>query len=420
MGTTKPGRLYRTLRPILGGESSVFLLQSAPLGDVLDDRIHSVAIHRGTSGRAAGSIPATLEIDLKGQFSAAAAGSNVRFALRATQAAKLGPHLGIDGETIRDRFTGRLGQTAVTDTGRRFSTVYRAASWITQMNYSPRHYTPQAGQGLDTVLAGLLNADQPLRGIKPSFHPPFDTLAVSAEPTLFKDGIQRYATGLGTLLQETRDGRTKVLPLLSRMNTARSQVGKRLPLTRSQAISPATWEQKNDRPARRVEFTVTNAAGGVATRVAEIANPTGELVETEKVDWSYIRVQDVDSGPYREAYARVLATNNRQFTVPSVTVDLLQLIGSRKQYHRDQAGQLLALEAGEAVFFSGDWPTPLRGIQFAEGITETIGPDEWKLELSLVPYAQVVGDTPSPHVPAVVWDSAGNAWNNETKKWMEA
>lgn len=420
MAATRPGRLYRTLRPIIGGDSSIFILQSAPLGDILDTGIHSVSINRGTSGRAVGSVPATMEIDIRGQYSAAVAGSNVRFLLRSFAATKLAAHLNADATNIQTRFTGRLGQTTVTDTGRRFSTVYRAASWITQMNYSPRHYAPKAGQALNTVLAGLLNAEQPLRGIKPSFHPPFDTLAVTEAPILFREGIQRYAADLGTLLQETRDGRTKVLPLLSRMATARAQVSTQLPLTRSQAISPATWEQRNERPATKVEYTVTNSAGAVSTRLAEVVNPTGELIETETVDWSYIKVPDVDSGPYREAYARVYASNNRQFTVPSVTVDLLYLIGSSKQYHRDQAAQLLALEAGDAVYFSGDWPNPLQGVQFAEGITETIGPEEWKLELSLVPYAHVVGDAPSPVVPPKVWDSAGNTWNNETKKWMDA
>lgn len=421
MSSVKPGRLRRTLSPIIGETASAFILQSTPLGDILDDRIHTVSISRGTSGgRAAGSIPATLEVDIKGQFSAAAAGANVRFLLRSAAAAKLAAHLNTDAAAIQTRYTGRLGQTEVNDTGRRFSTVYRAASWITQMNYSPRHSAGQAGQPLNTVLAGLMAADQPLRGIKASFYPPFDILAVTEDPMLFKDGIQRYATDLGTLLQETRDGRTRVLPLLNRMGTANQNPAYQLPLTRSQAISPARWEQSNQRPAIKVRYTVRDATGAISTRTAEVENPTGELVETTEADWSYVRVADVDSGPYREAYARVYSSNNRQFSVPSVTVDLLRLISSPKQYHRDQAAQLLALEHGEPVYFSADWPEPLRGVHFAEGITETINYQEWKLELSLVPYAQAVGDTPSPLVPPKVWDSAGNTWNNETMRWIDA
>lgn len=419
MANYRPGRLRRTLAPIVGNVS-MFQLYSAPLGTLYDNDIHSVSINRGQSGgRAAGSIPSTLEVDLRGQYSAAVAGNNVRMSMRGPTSEALAAHLGVSAAAIAPRFTGRLGQTTVTDTGKKFSTVYRAASWIAQMNYSPKHYTPLAGQPLSTVLAGLLDAGQPLRGIKPSFYPPFDPMAKNEPAITFKDGITRYATDLGTLLQETRDGQTKGRSIRNRANSARSALAASLPLTRSQAISPATWEQNNERPAVRVQFTVTNAAGAVSTRLAEVENPTGELVETQTVDWTYVRVADVDSDPYREAYARVLSSNIRQFTIPSVTVDLLYLIGSPKQYHRDQAGQLLNLEQGDPVYFSADWPEALRGVHFAEGITETIGPDEWTLELALVPYAQVTGDAPSPVVPPKVWDSAGNSWNNETKRWMD-
>lgn len=419
MATHRPGRLRRTLTPIIG-TMWAFLLYSDPLGGIYDPDIHTVSIRRGKSERGGGSHPSTLEVAIRGQYSAAVAGNNVRFTMREPAADLLGAYLGVEGSVIAPRYVGRLGQTAVEDTGRRFSTTYRAASWIAQMNYSPKHSTPVGNTPLNTVIAGLLNADQPLRGIKPSFYPPFDLLAATEPPTTYKDGINKYATDLGTLLQETRNGQTKVLPLRNRANTAQFGLGKALPLTRSQAISPANWEQSNERPAVRIEYTITNANGGKAVRVAEIANPTGELVETVSIDWSYVKVMDVDSAPYREAYARVLSSGTRIFKVPSVTVDLLYLIGSKKQYHRDQAGQLLALEAGDPVYFSGDWPAALQGVHFAEGITETINSEEWKLELSLVPYAHAVGDTPSPVVPAKVWDSAGNTWDNETKRWIDA
>lgn len=418
MATFRPGRLRRTLTPIIGSMWA-FVLYSGPLGSLSDPEIHTVNIHRGKADRGGGSHPSTLEVAIKGQYSAAVAGNNVRFAMREPAADLLGAYLAVPGSTIAARFVGRLGQSSVEDTGRRFTTTYRAASWIAQMNYSPKYSTPTAGDPLSTVIAGLLNASEPLRGIKPTFYPPFDLLAATEPPVTYKDGIDKFATDLGTLLRETRNGETHVLPLRNRASAAQSGLASKLPLTRSQALSPATWEQNNERPAQRIEYTITNSTGGKAVRVAEIANPTGELVETIKIDWSYVKVMDVDSAPYREAYARVLSSGTRIYKIPSITVDLLYLIGSTKQYHRDQAGQLLALEAGDPVYFSGDWPAALQGVHFAEGITETINSNEWKLELSLVPYAHAVGDTPTPVVPPKVWDSAGNAWDNETKRWID-
>ena len=80
------------------------------------------------------------------------------------------------------------------------------------------------------------------------------------------------------------------------------------------------------------------------------------------------------------------------------------------------AAQMLTLEAGEPVYLSGDWPTRLQGVHYAEGITETITPNEWRFELSLIPHALGAG-TPSPSVPPLAWDSFTTAWADETRAW---
>lgn len=419
MPTYKPGRLYRTLGKAIT-DRPIFGMYSEPLGTLYDADIHSLVMHRGKSERGGGSHPSTLEATVRGRYSQEVAGTNTRVFLREAPAAQLAAYVGVSAAAIERRFTGRLGQTTIEDTGKRFTTTFGAASWLAQMNYSPVYFEPPAGMSVVSAIYYLAHADEPNRGINMVMHGEAGKIATDQGLTLWKDGVGKYAADIGILLQERRNGETHILPHLYRRNLAVSDLSARIPLTRSQAISPAKWEQRNEQPAIRVEYKVTNMAGGVATRVAEIANTTGELRETVEVDWSYVQVDDVDNQLYREAYARVLASSIRQFTVPSVTVDLLHLIGSGKQYHRDQAGQLLALEAGDPIYFSGDWPAELRGVHFAEGITETIDPDNWTMELSLVPYGQAIGDTPSPTVPARVWDSASNRWDEETKKWNEA
>ncbi|MFF5793967.1 hypothetical protein ACFY5D_18135 [Paeniglutamicibacter sp. NPDC012692] len=418
MATYKPGRLWRTFKK-LGMPSSAFALYSEPLGTLYDSDITGVSIRRGKSERGGGSHPSTMEIGVKGQYSSAVSGREARFFMRPAPAATLAAHLGTTASVIERRFTGRLGATSVEDTGKRFITTYTAASWIAQMNYSPKHYTPLTGEPVLSVIAGLLDAANAARGINVNLFGSSDIIATDQEKTLCRDGLGKYATDLGILLQETRDGRTNVFGHLWRISNAAAKLATQMPLTRSQAISPAAWEQPNERPAVKVDYKITNNTGGIATRSASTSNPTGELRETVEKDWSYVQVAGVDNQLYREAYGVVHSSSTRVFSVPSITIDLLYLIGSDREYHRRQAAQLLELEAGDPVFFSGDWPEALRGAHFAEGITETITHNEWRLELSLVPYAHAVGDTPTPVVPARVWESATYPWESESRTWNQ-
>lgn len=415
--THRPGRLARTLG--LTGSGPYFGLYSEAGIGLYDDSIQSVAIHRGKSGRGGGVTPSTLEVTVKGGPVLHVAGHNVRLFLRDAPAANLAARLGTTGPAISARFTGRLAKTGVDDTGRRLATTYTAASWITRLAYSGVHTTPTAGQSVKRVITDLFKLNRPwgLAGVSATFHGDFDTVAETTDPVTYSEAIARYTTDLGILVRETRAGISQVMPLPYRITSAATRLATALPLTRSQAISPARWEQPNERPPVTVEYDVRNTNNNVVRRSVDIAAGT-EPPETVVYDWSYIRA-DTDH-LYHHAYGIVYESSPRQFAVPSVKIDLLHLIGSSKQYHRDQAGQLLGLEPGDPVYFSGDWPSVLQGVHFAEGITETIDADTWTLELSLVPYAHAMGAAPSPAVPARVWDSAGNTWNNETRKWNEA
>lgn len=415
----RPGRLHRTLGAAAPGP--FFSVTSPALGTLTDDHVTDVVIHRGKAERGGGMNPTTAEITVKAGPVLDAISTNLRVYMNAAPAAALGARLGRTGAAIAQRYYGRLGQITVNDTGTgTTTTTYGAGSYANRLTRSPKLRTPTAGQSLRTVIGDLLtvNDPSPISGIRAQFFGVFDTLAETSAPVTFKDAIGRYAGDLGILIRETREGILQVRTLPYRIETAAAQLAAALPLTRSQAISPATWEQRNEWPAANVEYLYIREDGKKILGLVTADNPYPiEAEETLSYDWSYIKANSEQL--YRNAWGIRKATNPQYFSVPSITVDLLYLIGSDKQYHRDQAGQLLALEPGDPVYFSPDWPAVLRGVHMAEGITETINAEQWTLELSLVPYEHALGAN-SPAVPGRTWDSAGGTWNNDTRTWNEA
>lgn len=417
MGAYAPGRLARTLAPITG--APVFAFYSDPTGGIYDENIAGAVIHRGKDSPAGGSDPSTLEITLRGQLAAAAAGADSRLFLRETPAARLGAYLGVSGPALALRFAGRLTTAEVADTGKTLWTSFAAVSWIAQSRRATRTATPTAGRTLSSLFTDVLNLGNPARGLAVSFYGTFPAVATAQDPVTFDGAVSRYGEDVGILFRETRDGRTQIMTLPYRVTLAATQVAAALPLTRSQAISPATWSQSNEQPADAVAYTITNAAGGIATRTASIFSGDPYALTTA-VDWSYLVEPDTGGQLYQAAYARVFSSSQRQFRVPSITVDLLALIGSPKQYHRDQAGRLLLLEVGDVVAFANDWPAPLQGVHIATGISETLDANTWSLVLHLVPYAQALGLTSAPPVTARTWNAAPGTWNTQTKKWNES
>lgn len=420
MPYTRPGRLRRMFAKIGYPTGLMFAFYSDPTQAVYDHDIHSVVIHRGKDTRGGGSYPSTMEISMKGRRDQNLAGHNCRFFLRTEANDAIAAALGLAGTGYDIRFTGRMGATTIEDDAGRYTSTIGAASWVSQLGYSSHWTTPTAGESVRTTLTNLMDASNPLRGISVTFRgTTYPLIAATQDPVRFRDGVGKYAGDIGILLRETRDGVTEVLPLPFRIDQAEASVAGSVPLTRSQAISPTTWEQKNEYPAKRVELQYVDSTGVARTSYVEYG--TG-LRELESNDWSYLQL----SGPYdqsqlfREAWGRVLESSPERFTVPKVTVDLLHLIGSDRQYHRDQAARLIKLEAGDPIHFSGDWPPALQGVQIAEGITETITGDRWDLELSLVPFTIALGKQTMPTVPARAWDSAGNQWDAETRSWDAA
>lgn len=416
----RPLRLRRSLDKITSSNPA-FSFYSDTTGALYDDQIHELVIHRGKDGRGGGHTSTTLEISVNGLVSAAVTGTNCRFLLRDLAADDLAGHTGQTRESIQYRFQGRAGVVDVEDTPKRMTSTLSAASWMARMYRSSRTTTPLAGQTIDRVFTDVLDLANSPRGLNVNFAGTFDPLAANQDPVKFSDALSKFGSDIGICFFEKRDGSTTIMSLPYRKTRTDARAATWLPLTRSQAITPANWKQANEYTAIRFLFDVTNANGNVVTRTAEIE--TGDsLKESVTEDWSYIKSDTAGTSGqlYQEAYGRVFETNTRVFSIPSVKVDLLYLLTSDKDYHRKQAGQLLAMEVGDPVFFSGDWPPQLAGTHMAEGITETITPDSWEIELHMVRYAIALGDPFQPEIKPRVWESATKQWNAETLQWDQA
>lgn len=415
MTFTRPGRLYRALPFAIGRPLFAFF---SPDTQLYDDAISSVVITRGADSRGGGLAPSIMEITVPGTMSPAINGSLVRFFMREVPAERLGAIVGKTGAQISSRYQGRAGAVAMDDQGDRYTTTLAASSYTQQMLSSPRTSRPLAGQTIARVLNdafGTLDGSV-IAGITFGTYGTYDRLAVSEDsPIRFRDVISTYAEDLGILIRETRAGETQAFTSTYRRDLALgSQLTSMPHLTRAQVLTPAKWSQRNELPGLRINYSITNADGAVSVRTAEITTNLG-MLEAVDVDWSHIRGDDTLQ-TFLEAYGRVQERSARHFRLESVTIDLLRLIDSDSEYHRQQAGNLLMLEAGDPIYLSGDWPAQVQGVHFAQQIKETISGDEWTLELSLYPIAQVLGVT-SPPVPARVWDSLRYPWDTESRTW---
>ena len=414
-------RLQRVLDPIVGYGTNIIGLAISNVGSYNHSQIQQLTMTRGSSsGRAAGYNPATLEATVIGRDDTTATGHPARVFLRDVHVQRLADYVGVPWGDIVDRYVGRLGMVTIDDQGKRAATTFTAASWMVQLQNSPRHVTPQAGETIGSLLNRMTFMDDPVRGTSLTVRTDGALLQhhEAGEPTLFKEAVSQFAQDVGIVMQEQRDGTTVAWGHAHREWWAANRMSTQWPLMRSNAIAPATYEQMGERPAPPIDYTVWTTGNYIAERSIEPPNHTGETVLREEVDWTAWRVSvdNSDSQLWREAWSRAHTLAPSNYTIPSITVDLLMLLRQGTEYARKIAGQMLTLEAGEPVYLSGDWPQRLRGVHYAEGITETITPDGWTIELSLIPHAVGAG-TPTPEVPPIAWDSFLIAWDEETRNW---
>lgn len=415
---TVKSRLQRILDPIVGIGTNMIGISATNVGTFNHTDIQSISIARGANSKSAGYLPATVEATVTGRHDGFASGYPIKVFLRDVHVDRLAAYVGVTADEIRTRYIGRLGAVSIEDRGKRAATTIAAVSWMAQLAHSPRHITPAAGELLGPLLRRMTFMDDPVRGTELITRVDGAQLQhhAAGEPMRYPDAIGALAEDIGIVMQEQRDGTTVAWGHAHREWWAANRMSTQYPLMRHQALAPAKYEQLGERPAAPIDYTAHITDGTLVTRAVEPPNHTGETVMRETRDWERWRMGDGDNQLWRSAWSDAHSNSISLYSLPRVSVDLLLLLKMGTPYALKIAAQMLTLEAGEPVYLSGDWPTRLQGVHYAEGITETITPTEWRFELSLIPHALGAG-TPSPSVPPIAWDSFTSAWDDETRAW---
>lgn len=405
----KPLRLYRKLKPT--APIFEFTYGSTVL---TDDVIRSITIHRGGDG----VTPSTAEVATVA-FASVASGENCMVQLSTYGASLVAGLTSANANVIKPRFSGRIGKQYVDDTGKKQTTTFLAASLSAQHPALKKGYTFTKGSFVNILLRAIMTpaaVSSPTVSFSDVNEAYGRVWTAITEPASYSDLVGRFTTDLGIIARALRSGAVHLMTHNIRNSRAIANLSIVVPLARSQALSPARWEQNNETRPRNYRLKYINAAG---TLVEELYGDTSDtLAEVVELDMSHVQFNDVTQ-PQQEAFARRAREWLTAYAVPSVTVDLLYLISSPNTFHKMQAAKLLAMEVNDPVHFSGDWHPNLRGIHYAEEITETITPTSWELELKLLPSQEVTGYS-SPDIPARVWDQATYAWNAETRTWNNA
>ncbi|WP_237210105.1 hypothetical protein [Rothia nasimurium] len=407
-------RLYRRMKPVTGGNIFTFY---NPEYSAYDTSIMQATIHRG-SASPQGYTPSTLELEVAEAVTGPIQGKTGMLRIRETQAQRLAAKMGVLPQEISTRFEGRMATTDVTDISDiRKTSKITGSSWIAQMNNSPRTVLPQAGWSIKRLMQEALNAFGIMRrGITPEWYGDYDEVSTSEQSRLtWENTISKYVEEIGIQGRETRDGRTQFFTLEYLDSFLKTKAATAVPIGRHQAVSPASWQILNSRPPASLRYTVTAEGGYLATREIEASSYTGEMVEIDTKDWAHIKTVTRQTG----IYARKLVNQQSisTFTVPTIKVDISLLIRLGDSYSLKLAGYLLKLETWDPIGFTGDWPSRLQGWHVATGITETISPDGWIIELSLTPWASALGSFPPPTPAPVIWDQASGTWDQASGTW---
>lgn len=407
MSRIKPLRLTKTLREI--GVPFQLINAYAAGQTYADETIQSLNISHGGSDAAPGLEPSTCELTVTGARGLHS-GEALRVILTNAAANVIAAHTGtVTAAQIQDRYHGRVGRQTVEDRPRTPTTTLSAASWSAQLSKMRSTYNFRADWTIAEALQYLL-VHPALPELTFAAAGPWDVLAEDILEATHSDTIGKLTSEIGVLVRHTRAGQIQAWSLPYRRTLAGNRVGTVWPLTRSQVLVPATWEQPYEDERHRIRVMWINADGTTRTRM----HGGTDYSEIQELDWTHVRAQTDALQINWSALNR--RSEPREFTLPRLEVDLLALLRSENAYHRGQAGNMLALNVGDTVNLAGDWPYLIDGVHIVTGLDEQITGSVWTLTLSLAPYSYVFGGV-SPEVPAMVWDSAAYPWDDETRPW---
>lgn len=411
----RPGRLYRKLSPHV--VAPYFSLQVDGWKSFNDDQITSITINRGFGEARGGVAITTLEVTVQNQLhTAKLTGNEVRLFMSSTKAAQLAARCGYTGPStdLMWRFRGRIGPASIKDTGKAKTTTTTlvCSSWPSMESRSGKKTTLTKPLFIDDAIKQLMTRD----GTRYTVYRygDRDVLNETITDTTYKDSIEMLTTDFEVLAGDLRNGHLRIMFLPWRVQNALDRIKTQAPLLRSQALADTTWEQPNESHAAQYAIRYSDSAGVLHTTTRYSESQIEPDAETEDIDWEHFACS-TDQWDYASR-AKIYRETTNQLTLPELRVDLLHLIGSSRSYDRRVAGELLAAETGDTINLSGDWPGLLAGMYVITGIKEEITGDSWELSLSLATSTDALGYF-SPDIPALVWDSARIAWDNETRRW---
>lgn len=421
----KPGRLHRKLSP--NGTPLFEIVTSGRTFNDLD--INSFTIRRGNADASPEISPSSLTFKTPGANSIPA-GTSVKVRLT-TYASILFAGAYVSRFSILERFNGRRAACSVEDiawkAGRssKFYTDVSATSWTSLLRNTSRRVSATAGQNVGSELAyamnhpGLVGKQETTVDHLASF----DTVYETENGLTMEEITSKYGTELQTLFQHRRSGSVSLLTQ-NRRNYLLDYPGTlQDPILRSQTLSPAEWD--TDIETESTQFIVNRrlANGTPYSQVWPL--PTDVTAVTLK-DQEINMLHVLPTGNWvtysRLANSLNLKSNYSRMEIKSLRFDMIQLLSSSRETDRKCAAQLLFLEAGNAIYLSGDWPEGVRAPYFANEITETVTPDSWEIQLTVFHPRDVLGrlDSEIKPVPAKAWDSATYPWNDETRQWNQA
>ncbi|MCB4209160.1 hypothetical protein [Arthrobacter sp. UM1] len=415
-------RLHRAL----GAAAPLFELQIAGRPWRNDHTIISLSISRGDAGSPIGWSPSTLTTRLPGA-EPITRDTSVRLKLTAYGARRLHEITSYPAASLEHRFFGRLAMKSVEDrSDTRQSTQLVCSDWsalIEPMNRSVV-VTPESSALPDVYRALLKASGIPVGLARLAAGHAWDAVAglESGPITLTASDIRsRYCEDLGIFVRTLRNGDLEAQNLSFRAFLA-SQWKQRWPhpLTRRAALSAASWEQQKT-TAIEVRYIMRDptSAYGATVEKAWTTSDSRYVARPEPVDLTHIwpRTGQLD----KAMKARAVREGGARYRVPTVRVDLLALLSSDKPSERHLAGQLLAMEHGDPITLSHDWPEPVGSVYFVQQIQEEIRSDTWQMTLGLTPHELVTGD-PSPDIAGTTWHTAypkATRWNAVTEKWSQ-
>lgn len=412
---SRESRLWRKL----GAKSPMFRAWNSRGVELFDHDITAIKISRGSDGPEDGIHTQTATIDTI-SFDKVRAGEPIVLDLTSYGQTRLRTLCGTHDAIVKPRFFGRIGRQAVNDVKPGVQqTTYSCASWEAQLNHIDAARNYSAGEPVADWIMRLGNGGGVGTPVLPVWNAPapashYGHVRESSEaPVTFKDDFKKWTADIGLYIQTRRDGTNHILSHQYRWEQALAKLASTYyPITRSQAVSPATWEQPAEDIPMNHRVDWYNTAGPTYQRWGP--DPDNTSYAYEEYDLTHVRWWTNEKQPINTGKTYYNRNVLVQYRLPSLTFDVLRLLNSPHESHRDQARQLLELEPGDPVFLAGDWYQQLQGIQFAVGIDESITPDGWEITLNLADSREVVGEV-SPEVPARTWEAAWNRWETEPR-----